>query len=144
MADSIYYVAVGRDDAKQLFGTKEPTALRTLVTGWIESLGTDFVLTATGAWADLKGLLTAPSEETQLAVTSLFEGNRQLSTDAEFSVAVVRPDAVGAVAHFLSEADSVGNESAQALQASLKNFFVTAVEQRQAIAIVRSSNVVGE
>lgn len=140
MSETIYYVAVGRDDAKQLFGSREPAPLRELITGWITSLsGGDQVLQLDEAWAALKEQLKAPSEETQLAVTSLFDGNRPMPSEDGFAVTVVRPDAAGAVAHFLSEVDPVGDETVQAAQAALKKFFADAVTSRQAIAIVRSA-----
>ena len=144
MSDTIYYVAVGRDDAKQLFGSREPGPLRELLTGWIQSWsGSDQVLELSDAsWSGLKDQLKAPSEEQQLAVTSLFEGNRPMPSGDGFSVAVVRPDAAGMVAHFLSEVDPVGDDAVQETQASLKKFFTGAVTARQAIAIVRSADTI--
>ena len=145
MTVTIYYIAVGRDDAKQLFGPKRPTELRALITGWIESYqGPDQLLQFGESWRQLRDHLKAPSEETQLAVKSLFSGNRQLLDEDGFRVAVVRPDAVGAVAHFLGEVDAVGGDDVQATQAQLKDFFSSAVTARQAIAIVHSAEAVTE
>ena len=140
MAETVYYVTVGRDDAKQLFGMREPGPVRELITRWITSLGdSDQVVELVDAWSSLRDQLNAPSEETQMAVTSLFAGNRPMPSEDGFEVAVVRPDAAGAVAHFLGEVEPVGDETVQAAQATLKKLFSNAVTARQAVVIVRSA-----
>ncbi len=140
MAESVYYIAVGRDDAKRLFATKDPAALRALSSEWIgeNSLGqAGKVLRLGNEWALLRQQFGPIADETPPAVTSIFVGSHTLVEEDDFAMSVIRPDLIAIIAKLLAK--NVAEETAenQAALGRFQQFFATAAENRDAVAIVR-------
>ena len=148
MTESTYYIAVGRDDAKRLFATKDPAGLRALSSEWIgaDSLAAaGKVLRVGNEWSLLRKQFGPIADEAPPAVTSMFVGDynfvgsRNLVEEDDFAMNVIRPDFIPIMAKSLAKIVAAETAENQAVLGPFQQFFATAAENRDAVAIVRLS-----
>lgn len=140
MGESIYYIAVGRDDAKQLFATKDPPALRVLSAELISANSlaqAGKVLRLGNEWSLLRQQLGAIADETPPAVTSMFQGSHKLVQEDDFAMSVIRPDLTAIMAEVLAKLVAQDTAENQAALDKFQQFFAAAAENHEAVAIVR-------
>ncbi len=140
MAESVYYIAIGRDDAKRLFATKEPAALHELAAAWIRAnspTAAGKILRLGDELALLRRQLESIADEEPPAVTSMLAGSHKLVEEDDFALSVIRPDLIGITAGVLTKVVAAETAENQAALARFLQFFAAAAENREAVAIVR-------
>jgi hypothetical protein len=139
-AEAADRAAIGRDDAKRLFATKEPAALRELTAAWIEANSLAVagkILPVGDELALLWQRLGAIADGEPPALTSMLAGSHKLVEEDDFALSVIRPDLIGIAAGVLTKFVAAENAENQAALARFQQFFATAAENREAVAIVR-------
>ena len=140
LAESVYYIAVARDDAKRLFATKDPAALRALSSEWIGANSLDpagKVLRLGNELALLLQQFGPIADEMPPPLTSMFAGSHKLVEEDDFAMKVIRPDLIVIMAQLLAKTVAEETAENQAALGPFQQFFAKAAENRDAVAIVR-------